>query len=54
MDGEERQDGHISAKQILIEFDRKMWKDAVEAYGLTESTIPHRQTKARQAGKWYG
>jgi hypothetical protein len=54
MEGEERQDNQLTAKQVLIEFDRQMWKSAIEAYDLKESTIPHRQQKVRQAGKWYG
>ena len=41
-------------RQLVIELDMRMWKDAIEAYDITESSIPTREYKAKQKGKWYG
>jgi len=50
---EERQEGDLEARQIVLEMDMKTWKDAIKAYNITESVIPHRNYQERVRGKWY-
>ena len=50
-DDQKAEGAHTS--QLIIELDKKMWEDAIEAYNITESTIPTRVAQERTAGKWY-
>ncbi|KAL9938971.1 hypothetical protein V8E36_001784 [Tilletia maclaganii] len=46
----------VEKRQLVLEFDMKIYKDIVETYGITESIIPHRAEVKQEggAGRWYG
>eukprot|EP00842_Homolaphlyctis_polyrhiza_P001374 jgi/Hompol1/2237/HPOL_002159-RA len=49
------QEGTVKIQQIM-NFDMNMWEDAVKAYGIVDSIIPHRKpvSNRNDDGKWYG
>ncbi|KAK0525562.1 hypothetical protein OC842_005463 [Tilletia horrida] len=48
----------LTKRQIVMEFDMKIYRDIIETYGITESIIPSRKEVKKesqsQSGRWYG
>ncbi|KAE8231583.1 hypothetical protein CF326_g3398 [Tilletia indica] len=46
----------LTKRQIVMEFDMKVFKDIVDTYGITESIIPSRKQVKNEStsGRWYG
>ncbi|KAK0543914.1 hypothetical protein OC861_005922 [Tilletia horrida] len=47
----------LTKRQIVMEFDMKLYKEIIDAYDIKESIIPSRKqvkTEGQAAGHWYG
>ncbi|CAD6887788.1 unnamed protein product [Tilletia controversa] len=46
----------LTKRQLVVEFDMKLYKDIIETYDITESIIPTRKEAKKEAtsGRWYG
>lgn len=52
---EEVRETNIVRKQIIMEMDKKTWREAIKVFNITEAIIPmrERETKAINASGWY-
>ncbi|KAJ2905998.1 hypothetical protein MKZ38_003481 [Zalerion maritima] len=56
-DDEEEGPAQKARRQAVFTIDMDIWRDAIDAFGITESIIPHREEKtdhAPGAKGWYG
>jgi len=52
---EEVKETNIVRKQIIMEMDKKTWREAIKVFNITEAIIPmrEREVKAINASGWY-